>query len=222
MHMAGGKRKRGFVDALALGAIFFGALTVGNVGGADPRPEKASGKILDVGPEGVRIAGSLGNPVMIVISKERLTALKADKVLSVTINGDAETNYLGKDQFVSFSAELNGTNTSTGEVDEVTIFTPDDSHRLEMMDTKPEMDDSETGAKRPASNRTSTYMISGQVQSFRDGQLMVKAPNERGRTLQIKVRLSENAVVKVHAGDFSMARPGDIPPDRLARWLPKK
>jgi hypothetical protein len=79
-----------------------------------------------------------------------------------------------------------------------------------MMDTKPDMDDSETGAKRPAANRTSTYLVSGQVQSFRDGQLIVKAPNERGKMLQIKVHLSENAIVKVHSSDFTLARPGDM------------
>ena len=48
------------------------------------------------------------------------------------------------------------------------------------------------------------------MQSFRDGQLIVKAPNDRGRTLQVKIRLSDSAVVKVHASDFSMARPGDM------------
>ena len=210
MLMASGERKCGLVLTLVLAAMFVGAFFASGAHAAEPRADKASGKIVDVGPDGVRIAGSLGTLVTIVISKERLTATKAEKTLTVTVNGEAEPNYLGKDQFVTFSAELNSSNTSTSEVDDVTIFTPDSTHPLEMVDTKPEMDDSESGAKRPASNRTSSYLISGQVQSFRDGQLLVKAPNERGRTLQIKVRLAENAVVKVHAGDFSMARPGDM------------
>ncbi len=146
--------------------------------------------------------------VSVIVSREKLAEAAKDRVLSATVNGDAEPSYLAKDQCVSFTAEITGGTTGTGEVDEVTIFTPNSSHPLEMMDTKPDMDDSDS-AKKPT-NRTSTYMIAGQVQSFRDGQLIVKVPNERGRTLQIKVRLADNAVVKVHATDLSLARPGDL------------
>ncbi len=186
-----------------------GALLAGDAR-AQNRQDKASGKVVAVLSDGIRMSGALNTFVSVVISKDRLAQFNKDKILSVTISGDAEASYLAKDQYVSFTAELTGGYTSTGEVDEVTIFTADDSHPLELMDTKPELDDSESGAKRPATNRTSTYLVSGQVQSYRDGQLIVKAPNDRGRQLQVKVRLSENAVVKVHAADFSMARPGDM------------
>jgi hypothetical protein len=209
MHIAGGKRKCGFAIRLAFAAIGATTVSVGAVQ-AQSRPEKSSGTVIAVGPDGIRMSGPLKTVIMVVISKDRLTQLDKAKILGVTVNGEAESSYLGKDQCASFTAELSGGITGTGEVDDVTIFNADDSHPLEMMDTKPEMDDSETGAKRPAANRTSTYMVSGQVQSFRDGQLIVKAPNERGKMLQIKVRLSDNAVVKVHSSDFTLARPGDM------------
>ena len=153
MLTAGGNRAIGFAVRIGL----LGLCTVTWLAGearAQWRQDKANGKVVSVTPDGIRMTGPLNSFITVEISKERLAQLAKDRVLSVTVNGDAESSYLSKDHYVSFSAELTNGTTSTGDVDEVTIFTPDASHPLEMMDTKPDLDDADSGASaRPTARR---------------------------------------------------------------------
>ena len=172
-------------------------------------PGKYSGKVAKVGEDWIEITTAAEATLRIVVSQAQLDgamgAAARDpatrKTLRLSVEGTAAPGALAKGQYVAFSAQLSPKWQSQADVTELTIVTPDDVKRpgRTLTDAAPD------GA---AASRGGNYLIVGQVQSFRGGQLAVVVPDERGKQQTIKVKLADDAEVKLAVADLSLAQPG--------------
>jgi hypothetical protein len=211
MQSASGTLRCSITAVVTIGLSIIGSAGSRLASAEDPRAEKFSGKVMGgVMPDGLRVVNGAGKVVFVVISSAKLTEAKKDKTLSVSVTGDAEANFLSlmKGQVVSFSTTMSGGRPKE-DLDELTLLPNDEKQTLEMSDKMPNVDEAGTAAEK--SDKTSSYLVSGIIQSFsfKDGQLLVRVPNDHKKLVPIKFHVADKAKINVHLNDFSFARAGD-------------
>ena len=169
---------------------------------------KTLSTIAGVGPAGIALKSS-GSPSQIVVSDRKLAELKKSTIkpgdppitTQISIVGKAETSFLAKDQYVTFTAELkNGKGVEP--VTQMTMFTAKTAKDLSMIA-------GEGGAWAATGMPNGTFLISGQITAFGKGQMTVAAPNDKGKKVKIAVSVPVSLKIAVNIADLSVVQPGD-------------
>lgn len=158
---------------------------------------------------GVITVKTATQPASVIVSDQKLAELlrpiqqqeASPPRVEIVVTGSADPSFLARDQFVTFTAELQG-GKSEQEVTELTLFTPTETQTLGLSSTLGG-DTAATGAL------SGTFLVSGQVASFGKGNLTVLVPSEQGRNRRISVRVADTARIAVRAADLAFVRVGD-------------
>jgi hypothetical protein len=153
------------------------------------------------------VVATTTQPIRVAVNEQLLNSLKLQanppqppSAVSVALLGDADLSIVQKGMGVTFSAELEQ-GKGTGEITELTLFTPSKATPLSLM---------ATGGAESSGSPTGQFLVSGEVRSFNKGQLIVLAPNEHNKPISISVAVADSAKVKSRLGDVSFAQKGDL------------
>lgn len=120
--------------------------------------------------------------------------VRLDNKTRSLVTGEVEPSFLSPGTFVRFPAEVTKRGRITGEVREMTVFSPLDGYSAGVF---------ADGAADPKA-ASARYLISGQIESVKNGQMIVRAGEQ-----SFKFKLAEDAELKIEVSDLSIVRPDD-------------
>ncbi len=118
----------------------------------------------------------------------------------ITVEGEAEPDYLHPGMPVRFNAKIDKKGALQKPVDEIEIFSP---QTRSWMGLFPEGED-DPDAKPDRTGAAGSFQVKGKLISFRDGELMVSAGSRK-----ISGKVADDFTVKVKLDDPTIAQNGD-------------
>lgn len=155
-------------------------------------PYEGSGKVSEVGPEGVMFKDSDGKTVVASVSP---TSIK-----EITVTGTAEPGFLSPGLVVRLMAKMSKKGLIEEKIEKLQVVEPSETYKIGLQaDLAPG-----ENLKDAEKNGPVNYVIIGPIRSFKNNQLQIAVPGKA-----VRAEVAEDCEIELDVTNYLLANEGD-------------